>query len=139
MSAVLTSRWRGWGEKTTGLHGHHQNDLYLMKGSDVSHFSVPATAESTDTKQCPETTSFQEDPFLKPNEINRPCKAASYINRYYMTHCLPMYAQKNGCALKSFTWLRMSLENTPEEWLQLQHTTATYFLPKTLLMKTTAA
>ena len=40
------------------LHCHHQNDSYNKMGSDDSHFNV--NCEEKVTRQCPQTTTFEE-------------------------------------------------------------------------------
>ena len=42
------------------LHCHHQNDSCLKTGSDESHFNVSLTVRDRVTRQCPETTLFEE-------------------------------------------------------------------------------
>ena len=42
------------------LHCHHQNDSCIKIGSDESHFNVSLTAIDKVTRQCPQTTTFEE-------------------------------------------------------------------------------
>ena len=42
------------------LHCHHQNDSCIKIGSDESQFNVPLLARDKVTRQCPQTTSFEE-------------------------------------------------------------------------------
>ena len=42
------------------LHCHHQNDLCIKMGSDESHFNVSLTVGNKVTRQCPQTTTFEE-------------------------------------------------------------------------------
>ena len=42
------------------LHCHHQNDSCIKVGSDKSHFNVSLTVKDKVTRQCPETTTFEE-------------------------------------------------------------------------------
>ena len=42
------------------LHCHHQNDSCIKMGSDESHFNVSLTVRDKVTRQCPETTIFEE-------------------------------------------------------------------------------
>ena len=57
---------RGYGgggrgrERYLSLHCHHQNDSCIMVGSDESHFNVSLIVRDKVTKQCPETTIFEE-------------------------------------------------------------------------------
>ena len=39
---------------------HHQNDSRIKMGSDESHFNVSLTVRDKVTRQCPQTTSFEE-------------------------------------------------------------------------------
>ena len=41
-------------------HCHHQNDFFIKVGSDESHFNVSLTAKDKVTRQCPQTTTFEE-------------------------------------------------------------------------------
>ena len=42
------------------LHCHHQNDFCIKVGSDQSHFNVTLTERDKVTRQCPQTTIFEE-------------------------------------------------------------------------------
>ena len=42
------------------LHCHHQNDFCIKVGSDESHFIVSLIARDKVTRQCPQTTTFEE-------------------------------------------------------------------------------
>ena len=42
------------------LHFHHQNDFCIKVGSDESHFNVSLTVRDKVTRQCPQTTTFEE-------------------------------------------------------------------------------
>ena len=42
------------------LHCHHQNDSYTEMSSDERHFSVSLIKRNKDTKQYPQTITFQE-------------------------------------------------------------------------------
>ena len=42
------------------LHCHHQNDSCLMTGSEESHINVSLTVRNKVTRQCPQTTAFEE-------------------------------------------------------------------------------
>ena len=42
------------------LHWHHQNDSCVKMGSDESHFNVSLIVRDTVTRQCPQTTTFEE-------------------------------------------------------------------------------
>ena len=47
-------------EYTLSLHCHHQNDSCMKMGSDESHFNVSLTVMDKVTRQCPQTTIFEE-------------------------------------------------------------------------------
>ena len=42
------------------LHCHHQNDSCIKMGSDDSHFNVSLTVRDKVTRQCPQTTTFED-------------------------------------------------------------------------------
>ena len=42
------------------LHCHHQNDFFIKMGSDESHFNVSLIVRDKLTRQCPQTTTFEE-------------------------------------------------------------------------------
>ena len=42
------------------LHCHHQNDLCIKMGSDESRFNVLLTVRDKVTRQCPQTTTFED-------------------------------------------------------------------------------
>ena len=42
------------------LHCHHQNDSCIKICSDESHFNVSLSVMDKDTRQCPQTTTFEE-------------------------------------------------------------------------------
>ena len=54
--------WRvGGGEYLyLSLHCHHQNDFCIRVGSDESHFNVSLIVRDKATRQCPQTTTFEE-------------------------------------------------------------------------------
>jgi len=49
------------------LHCHHQSDSRIKMGSDESHFNVSLSVRDKVTKQCPQTTTFEEK--VEPNRI----------------------------------------------------------------------
>ena len=42
------------------LHCHHQNDSCIKMGSDESHFKVSLIVRDKVTRQCPQTTAFED-------------------------------------------------------------------------------
>ena len=45
---------------TLSLHCHHQNDSCIKIGSDEGHFNVLLIVTDKVTRQCPQTTAFEE-------------------------------------------------------------------------------
>ena len=54
------------------LHCHHQNDFCIKVGSDESHFKVSLIVRDKVTRQCPQTTTFEEkgEPKRIRTEVN---------------------------------------------------------------------
>ena len=53
-----------WGKREIiylSLHCHHQNDSCIKTGSDESHFNVSLNVRDKVTRQCPQTTTFEEN------------------------------------------------------------------------------
>ena len=42
------------------IHSHHRNDFCIKMGSDESHFNVSLIVRNKVTRQCPQTTTFEE-------------------------------------------------------------------------------
>ena len=42
------------------LHCHHENDFCIKVGSDESRFNVSLIVRDRVTRQCPQTTTFEE-------------------------------------------------------------------------------
>ena len=58
----------GWGRREIiylSLHCHHQNDSCIKMGSNESHFNVSLNVRDKATRQCPQTTTFEEKGELK--------------------------------------------------------------------------
>ena len=54
--------WR-WGKRKRiylSLHCHEHNDFCIKMGSDESHFNVSLIVRDKVTRQCPQTTTFEE-------------------------------------------------------------------------------
>ena len=52
-----------WGKREIiylSLHCHHQNDSCIKMGSDESHIYVSLIVRYKVTRQCPQTTTFEE-------------------------------------------------------------------------------
>ena len=53
--------WGGGGRRRClSLHCHHQNDSCIKMGSDESLFDVSLIVRDEVTRQCPQTTTFEE-------------------------------------------------------------------------------
>ena len=50
----------------------HQNDSYIKMGSDESHFNVSLIVVDKVTRQCPQTTAFEEKRELKRIRTEEP-------------------------------------------------------------------
>ena len=50
----------GEGDYYTYRYCHHQNDSCIKMGSDESHFNVSLIVRDKVTRQCPQTTTFEE-------------------------------------------------------------------------------
>ena len=42
------------------FHCHHQSDSFIEMGSDENHFNVSLIVRDKVTRQCPQTTTFEE-------------------------------------------------------------------------------
>ena len=83
--------WR-WGKREIlylSLHCYHPNDFCIKMDSDESHFNVALIVRDKATRQCPQTTTFEEKgkpkrirtkvPVLtsltaRPNRLTRPAR-----------------------------------------------------------------
>ena len=50
----------GEGDYTPIAHCHHQNDSCIKMGCNESHFNVSLIVMDKVTRQCPQTTTFEE-------------------------------------------------------------------------------
>ena len=69
LTQLLNYVWR-WGKREIiylSLYCHHQNDACNKMGSDESHFNVSITVRDKVTRQCPQTTTFEEK--VEPKQI----------------------------------------------------------------------
>ena len=64
------------------LHCHHQNDSCIKMGSDESHFNVSLIVRDKVTRQCPQTTIFEEKGELKPIRTKVPMLTSLTPYRY---------------------------------------------------------
>ena len=53
-------RWREREIIYLSLNCHHQNDSCIKMGNDGSHFNVSLTVRDKVTRQCAQTTNFEE-------------------------------------------------------------------------------
>ena len=74
------------------LHCHHQNDFCIKVGSDESHFNVSLIVRDKVTRQCPQTTTFEEKGELKQIRTEVPLLTS------LMPYCYakPAHKKKNG-------------------------------------------
>ena len=56
----MCGRW-GRGRLYLLIHCHHQNDSRIQMGSDENHFNFSLTVRDKVTRQCPQTTTFEEE------------------------------------------------------------------------------
>ena len=77
------------------LHCHHQNDSCIKMGSDERHFIVSLIVRDKVTRQCPQTTTFEENINPRRIQIEVPLLTSLTPYRYakpaYMLlagHCL---------------------------------------------------
>ena len=80
------------------LHCHYQNDSCIKMDSDQSHFNVSLTVRDKVTRQCPQTTTFEEK-----GELNRNPSA-------YQPNVLPL-----GQTGSRVSWSRCRQPYTPSE------------------------
>ena len=71
------------------LHCHHQNDSCIKMGSDENHFIVSLTARGKVTRQCPQTTTFEEkgEPKRIRTEVPLPNALPARPNRLTASFC----------------------------------------------------
>ena len=72
-----------WGKREIeylSLHCHHQNDCCIKVGSDESHFNVSLTVRDKVTRQCPQTTIFEEKG--EPKRIRTEVLPLTSLTRY---------------------------------------------------------
>ena len=62
------------------LHCHHQNDFCIRVGSDESHFNVSLIVRDKVTRQCPQTTTFEEKG--EPKQIRTEVLLLTSLTRY---------------------------------------------------------
>ena len=62
------------------LHCHNQNDFCIKIGSNESHFNVTLIVRDKVTKQCPETTIFEEKG--KPKRIRTEVSLLTNLTPY---------------------------------------------------------
>ena len=62
------------------LHSHHQNDSCIKMGIDESHFNVSLTVRDKVTRQCPQTTTFEEKG--KPKRIRTEAPLLTSLTPY---------------------------------------------------------
>ena len=63
------------------LYCHHQNDSCIKMGSDESHFNVSLIVRDKVTRQCPQTTTFEERG--EPNRIRTDVLLLTSLTPYH--------------------------------------------------------
>ena len=67
------------------LHCHHQNDSCIKTGSDESHFNVSLSVRDKVTRQCPQTTTFEEKG--EPKRIRNELSPEEIRLLFYLLSC----------------------------------------------------
>ena len=62
----------GRGRLYLSLHCYHQNGSCIKMGSDENHFNVSLIVRDKVTRQCPQTTTFEEKGEPKRNRTEVP-------------------------------------------------------------------
>ena len=62
-------------------HCHHQNDSCIKMGSDESHFNISLIVKDKVTRQCPQTTTFEERG--EPNRIRTDVLLLTSLTPYH--------------------------------------------------------
>ena len=80
------------------LHCHHQNVSCIKMGNDKSHFKVSLIVRDKGTRQCPQTTTFEEKGEPKRNRTEAPlltsltpyrkAKPAHICENYFVLLCM---------------------------------------------------
>ena len=74
-------RWRKREIIYLSLHCHHQDDFCIKVGSDESRFNVSLIVRDKVTRQCPQTTTFEEKGKLKQIQTELPLLTS--LTRYH--------------------------------------------------------
>ena len=95
-------RGGGGGGAYVTIHCHHQNCICIKTGSDESHLNVSRLVRDTVIKQCPDTTTHEEEG--EPNwEQNRVDQCSLVVCAGQETARLSLALQETGwCALHHF-------------------------------------
>ena len=72
------------------LHSHHQNDSCIKMGIDESHFNVSLIVRDKVTRQCPQTTTFEEKG--EPRSLCLPASRFTARPNRLTTDCCSMAA-----------------------------------------------
>ena len=78
------------------LHRHHQNDSCVKVGSSESHFNVSLIVRDKVTRQCPQTTTFEEKGEPKQIRTEVPLLTNWAKLAHLVLHCL-LYWSVQGC------------------------------------------
>ena len=72
------------------LHWHQQNDPYIKMGSDESQFNVSLIVRDKVTRQCQQTTIFEEKGEPKRNRTEVPLLTSQSCSRLPLRLCSPL-------------------------------------------------
>ena len=87
------------------LHCHHQNDFCIKVGSDENHFNVSLIVRDKVTRQCPQTTTFEEKG--EPKQIRTDVPLLTSLTPYRWAK----QAHARGVAAEVFSARRSSFLN----------------------------
>ena len=79
------------------LHCHHQNDSCIKMGSGESHFDVSLIVRDKVTRQCPQTTTFEEKGEIVDQTVNCGRKATLKME----TMVVVFVFEERGCEWQS--------------------------------------
>ena len=84
------------GEEVTylSLRCHYQNDSCIKIGSDESHFNVSIIVRDKVTRQCPQTTTFEENG--EPKRIRTVVRLLTSITPY-RSYAKPVHNLSESC------------------------------------------
>ena len=92
------------------IHCHHQNDSRIQMGSDENHLNFSLTVRDKVTRQCPQTTTFEEEGDPKRIRTEVPLltslglKGGTYFDSldFYVYDTLRINPRPTDCSLLSY-------------------------------------